>query len=302
MENLDKKQKDKFVYKDGEIKFVNPKKKKKVKEEQILSFTQFLEEKQQNKFVTFNPETMRWITIHDRDDQLQHILIRKKDGTILGGMGGTETGNKIGDVFDEIKNEKDEKKVIEKFKETAVQGNAVNELCDISKLNLSPEILQSVKKYTGSSYRDINSLLRNPEYKNKISSESVKSYEKDIENISSTLQNYKTPKPIITYRGMSSKIMKSLEKNMKVGNIWKDDGFVSTSSSYDVANIFTNISSGGYILEVHIPKGSHALSIDSISNFSGKEFEVLLNKGSEFLIQEVNHDKHIITVELQNKD
>ena len=62
------------------------------------------------------------------------------------------------------------------------------------------------------------------------------------------------------------------------------------------------ISSGGYILEVHIPKGSHALSIDSISNFSGKEFEVLLNKGSEFLIQEVNHDKHIITVELQNRD
>ena len=46
MRKIDKQRRDKFVYKDTDIKFVNPKKKNKIKEEQILSFTQFLAEKQ----------------------------------------------------------------------------------------------------------------------------------------------------------------------------------------------------------------------------------------------------------------
>ena len=292
-------QKDKFVYKEGDIKFVTPKKKKKVKEEQILSFTQFLEEKQQNKFVTFNPETMRWITIHDREDKLQHILIKKKDGTILGGMGGTENGNKIGDVFDEIKNEKKEKESIEQFRKNAVTEKEVNKICDIQNIELSEEESKSIRKYTGESYKYINNLLRDTNYKENLNVEERETYSNYIKHISKALQRYKTPEPIITYRGISGSAIKNMMENIKVGNVWKDDGFCSTSSVYNVSQRFSK--GDGYTLEVHIPKGSHAASIDSLSIFSEDEYEVLIDKGSEFLIQEVNHDDRRIVVELQQK-
>ena len=54
---------------------------------------------------------MRWITIKDERDRNQHILIKKKDGTILGGMGGEHNGEKLKDVFKDIE---DERKEIEK--------------------------------------------------------------------------------------------------------------------------------------------------------------------------------------------
>ena len=292
-------QKDKFVYKEGDIKFVTPKKKKKVKEEQILSFTQFLEEKQQNKFVTFNPETMRWITIHDREDKLQHILIKKKDGTILGGMGGTENGNKIGDVFNEIKNEKKEKESIEQFRKNAVTEREVNRICDIQNIELSEEESKSIRKYTGESYKEINNLLRDTNYKENLNVEERETYYNYIKHISEALQRYKTPEPIITYRGISGSAIQNMMDNIKVGNVWKDDGFCSTSSVYSVSQRFSK--EDGYTLEVHIPKGSHVASIDSLSIFYEDEYEVLIDKGSEFLIQEVNHENRSIVVELQQK-
>ena len=108
MKKTDKKKdrSDKFTYKKGDLKIVTPKKVK----ESYSSFAEFIFEKEE-KFVA---STMRWITIKDENNQNQHILIKKKDGTILGGMGGTRNGEKLGDVFKDIEADRKE---IEKKKE-----------------------------------------------------------------------------------------------------------------------------------------------------------------------------------------
>ena len=99
--NKKKDRSDKFSYQKGELKLIPAKKEIK---ESYSSFAEFLFEKEE-KFVA---STMRWITIKDKDMQNQHILIKKKDGTIVGGMGGEHNGEKLKDVFKDIEAERKE--------------------------------------------------------------------------------------------------------------------------------------------------------------------------------------------------
>lgn len=62
----------------------------------MISFLEYLEEA---KRVEFNPDTMRWITIKDKEMQNQHIIVKKKDSTVVGGMGGKHDGKPLKDVF-----------------------------------------------------------------------------------------------------------------------------------------------------------------------------------------------------------
>ena len=68
----------------------------------MITFLEYLIEA---KKVEFNPSTMRWITIRDENNIPQKLLIKKKGGEVLGGMGGEHTGEKLSQVFD-----KEEKK------------------------------------------------------------------------------------------------------------------------------------------------------------------------------------------------
>ena len=115
MKKTDKKKKtdrsDKFTYKKGDLKIVTPKKVK----ESYSSFAEFIFEKEE-KFVA---STMRWITIKDEQNQNQHLLIKKKDGTILGGMGGKHNGEKLGDVFDELEDKREDLEKKEQKKKEA---------------------------------------------------------------------------------------------------------------------------------------------------------------------------------------
>ena len=95
---------NKFGYDDGDIKVVKVKKPQKPVKESYSSFAEFLFEKEE-KFVA---STMRWITIKDENDRNQHVLIKKKDGTIIAGMGGEHNGEKLKDAFKDIADEKKE--------------------------------------------------------------------------------------------------------------------------------------------------------------------------------------------------
>jgi hypothetical protein len=101
----DKETANKFGYSDGDIKVIKIKKPQKPIKESYSSFAEFLFEKNEEKFVA---STMRWITIKDENDRNQHILIKKKDGTILAGMGGEHNGEKLKDAFKNIEAEKKE--------------------------------------------------------------------------------------------------------------------------------------------------------------------------------------------------
>lgn len=294
--------KNKFSYKKGDLKIV---KKKKIKESTFITFSQFLIEKQ----VKFDKETMRWITIHDMNGKLQHILISKEDGTVLGGMGGTQNGKKIGDVFKDF----EDKKHFDSSE--ALTGEAIHYECSLEDhAKLSAKEKKHIMDYSGQMYQDVNECLRNYdsimmsiEYDEEADEDPLVGYSgmtvselvdyADV--ISGALKKHRTPKPIITYRGITEDFFNDRDINLEVGTELWDFGFASTSSDIEVAERFRG---DGYIMEVHIPKGSRAASIDSLSNFAGDEKEVLVDRGACFTIKEIDKKNKRLIVELSHEE
>ena len=296
------KNKDKFVYKKGELKIV---KKKDVKEG-VLSFTKFLSKK---KDVVFDDNTMRWITIHDTSNRRQHVLISKKDGTILAGMGGSHNGEHIKDVFKDF----DEEKHSGFDKSKALTGEAIHYECSLEdNAKLTKAERKHIMDYSGNMYQDVNDCLRRYDEIMKAAEEeedddplvgfsgmTVHELVDYADVISNALKKHRTPKPIVTYRGVNEDYVDMMESEFKVGNRLVDYGFASTSSDIEVAKTFCG---DGYLMEVHIPKGSRAASIDSLSNFSGVEKEVLIDKEAYFVIKEVDKKNKKLIVELEHDE
>ena len=105
--------------------------------------------------------------------------------------------------------------------------------------------------------------------------------------ISGALKKHRTPKPIITYRGITEDYFNDHDIDLEPGTELWDYGFASTSSDVSVAERFRG---EGYIMEVLIPKGSPAISVKSISGVSDED-EVLLKSGARFEVCEINHEK-----------
>ena len=322
---------NKFGYTEEDIKGLKLiKSKKKKLKENYSSFAEFIFEREE-KFVA---STMRWITIKDERDRNQHILIKKKDGTILAGMGGEHNGKKLDQAFKDIavdkkeieKNEeprdnrrtsqlltkaidntkildnKELKKYVSSFKKEAIKALVFHKEMDISskKIDLNQRI--SLIAYSGSSYNIMNRLLREPEFydetlhPNRLGSESRKQYENYIKNCHTALKNNRTTEAIVTYRGVKSELMEKLAE-AEPGDIITDDGFASTSTSKKIAENFASKYSGGYVMTVLIPKGSQAASIKSLSNYP-KENEVLINKKARFEIKNIDRETKEMIVEL----
>ena len=294
--------KNKFTYKKGDLKIIKPKKKVR---EGLISFTEFLFEKE----VKFNDATMRWITIHDASNRRQHVLISKKDGTILAGMGGKHNGEQIKSVFKDF----DEEKHKGFDKAEALTGEAIHYECSLEDhVKLSRQEKKHIMDYSGQMYEDVNGCLRNYDALMMAAEEeddddplygysgmTVHELVEYADVISSALKKHRTPKPIVTYRGISEDFFNERDIDLEVGTELWDYGFASTSSDIDIAERFRG---EGYIMEVHIPKGSRAASIDSLSNFAGDEKEVLVDRGACFTIKEVDKKKKRLVVELSHEE
>ena len=332
MKKTDKKKKtdrsDKFTYKKGDLKIVTPKKVK----ESYSSFAEFLFEKEE-KFVA---STMRWITIKDERDRNQHILIKKKDGTIIAGMGGEHTGEKLKDVFDDLKDKRDDiekekedaleretskyAKEIEEFREYAINEYDIHDVYGLKGDDVTYEEYEAIESYTGSFYSDVNKFHRDYDswYKKERSRtrfypfdyDTKEEYEEAIENeiseaaeeietttagISSALKKHPSKENMISYRGLAPDLITKIKDKLEPGNEFKDDGFISSSTKVSTAK---NFSKGGYVMEIHIPKGSRATSVKNISSH-WEENEVLIDRGSNFFIKAVDHDNKTLVVELR---
>ena len=312
------KNKDKFIAPAEGVKIYKPKKLPKKVKESYDSFSEFLSEKEE-KFVA---STMRWITIKDERDRNQHILIKKKDGTIVAGMGGEHKGEKLDTLFKDLKQEREKiaqrtERNIEDFddeikafrkKIKPMSNTAIHEQCSLDKkVKLTEDEKQSIKDYTGSLYSSLNKFLREPDRLSIIYKDSpnklkqlTDSYTQKSNTITNALKKYKTKKPMIVYRGVGSNVIEQYGDMLEVGNIFEEAGFVSTSSDRDVSESFSY--DGGMLMEIHVPKGSRAASIDNLSNYKGKEWEVLVDKGAKFLIKEVNKNNRTMVVELLPHD
>lgn len=337
---------DKFSYQKGQLKLIPA---KKAVKESYSSFAEFLYEKEE-KFVA---STMRWITIKDELDRNQHILIKKKDGTILGGMGGKHNGEKLGNVFKDIEAERKEiekkeakpyakskydeidppsrerfareMKVAKKVEELYYShGDPISEKeihsdkHRFSRKDLDSSEISAIEHYTGDGYADMNSILRNynewvevtranlrdeaVEYEGLEDEDDIEDYidrmieEKEseasyhIDELADAFRGFETKANMKTYRGLAKNYMDEIRDNLRVGDVLEDKGYVSTSTDIDVAERF-----GHYVMEVLIPKGSRASSVDHLTSTSG-ESEVLIDAGAKFEVAEINHEKKKLVV------
>lgn len=142
-----------------------------------------------------------------------------------------------------------------------------------------------VYRYTGNAYDSINEYLRGLSKSTPFNDE--------IKNATSALNKAKLPREIITRRGSDYNMLDSLglgkvtesNKSKFIGKRVIDKGFTSTSPS----------PSGGFSRDIEyaikVPKGSHAMYVDSISRYSGEE-ELLIQRGAQFKIEDIEFDKY----------
>jgi hypothetical protein len=164
----------------------------------------------------------------------------------------------------------------------------------------------NVEYYTSVGSWEINGLLRTgkvPEDSNS-NKEEIRDY---IKSLDTEISKTSTPRDLVLFRGTSGTGTEVFEK-LKVGDIYIDKGFVSTTLDIAVVPEFMSTATGGrydsrpiekgYVLEISVPKGSKALSVNSyFRNVSGrygpsgdirKEDEHILPRNTKFRVDSIS--------------
>jgi len=155
-------------------------------------------------------------------------------------------------------------------------------------------VLDSVSRYTGSHYSDINDLLRIPNWTVGRSEVRIQQVKKHVDNIKLMYKDAPRYKGTV-YRGMTwfdetSKGAKALLPNLKKGNIITDPGFMSTTTREGIAKGFADWdrSTGArklrVVFEIDTENGVPIRNLSQISS----EDEILLNCGSSFIIKDID--------------
>jgi hypothetical protein len=155
-----------------------------------------------------------------------------------------------------------------------------------------PEYKRPLELYLSSEYKLINEALRDP----LISTQGI---EGEISDLDEVINNAPTlESPLLAYRGVNDS-MTGFFGNLKVGDVFEDKGFVSTTLDPEIAHQFTGSSMFSKILQFHLPKGTKGLFPEYFLGdevYSWKEREFLLPRDSKFKVTQIRGS--IIDVEI----
>jgi hypothetical protein len=154
---------------------------------------------------------------------------------------------------------------------------------------LSPPRSQAVKHaiddYKGSGYHEMNACMR---FFVGCDDPRNTAIEKYLE---------KTSLPEVTlYRGIRSDYTGLVMPHLKVGRVLPDAGFVSTATDRDFSKGWAG--SGGMLLEIQVPAGARGAAVRSAEH-SDSEYEILLQRNSNFVIESIDPAKKVIKVRLE---
>lgn len=130
-------------------------------------------------------------------------------------------------------------------------------------------------------YKNINGVLRGQK------SNFDAGNEERSELIHQALSTARTPCDITVYRGCSSNVLGNLAfapDEALTDGVFVDRGYVSTAMSRGLAF------DGDILLEIHLPAGTHAANIESLSAAGRYEEEVLIDRGQMFHIVGAHRD------------
>lgn len=238
----------------------------------MKTFTQFF-------FEDNLPKDGQWITAKSG----KHIFL-SKDGKMLAGVPKELIGKDVSQLKDidryldkstpkakNINNVTDFKKAVDK----SVTEKEAHDFCKVTKA--SDDSWNALHKYCDDDYMRINESLRRPEIFKTLyddSPEVIKEISEIVNNIRKIFDENRTTKDVTVYRGLTSG-RRRLE-SLSPGDIFNDKGFISTSSSLEIADDF---SGGTSRMKILVPKGSRAISTSEITKFPNEE-EILLGDNS----------------------
>jgi len=142
----------------------------------------------------------------------------------------------------------------------------------------------SLDIYRSAGYQPINGGLRGS-----LGQELSPKAKLHIKQIDSAVGLNVLDRDVVAYRGVTE----TVAGNLKSGQKFRDKGYVSTSLDSKVAGTFAK-RGRGTVLEVRIPKGSHALYMDAALGSSRGEKELLLGRGAVFSIDGRSSSGHLI--------
>jgi len=131
--------------------------------------------------------------------------------------------------------------------------------------------LGNLQNYTGFSFNQINDAMRTNAVLKPDGLATAKTIEEMLERGAST-----APNVTYAYRGVTANVA----EKFKVGKIFQDDAFMSTSLSAEVASDFT---AGGALLQIQIGTGQKVLPAFPASQLHA-ELELILPRGSQLRI------------------
>lgn len=141
---------------------------------------------------------------------------------------------------------------------------------------LSPPQRKAAQSYQGTGYHGINNCLRKAQGCNETQLKKIKELEAGIAAQSGI------PKDMTLFRGVSSNTIKKYGgESLKVGTVFQDDGFASTSYAVGPSKSF-----GNNTLVINAPKGTPGLAMDFINSLK-YEKEILLQRGVQYKITKV---------------
>ena len=195
-----------------------------------------------------------------------------EEGQIQQGMGGKFTGK----TMSEVKRPQPTQPTQSENKPVVLspqQQKAAAAAARVEGLNDNEKA--AIEDYTKASYYSINKSLRG--------GSSVSN--KTIDGLDSAFAKASTKEPITVYRGIRG----DFADNLTVGTSFKDKGFASTSTERKTASAFAGKDDDGSstVLQIRVPKGSKAISMEGEHAKRLNQKEIVLNRGGNYAVKEI---------------
>ena len=174
--------------------------------------------------------------------------------------------------------------VATKIDSASMDGYIANTLYQ-NKFNttVTPEQFEILKYYKAEGYEFINSFLGSGDIKTRGNEKITPEFCNKLLLLDKAFEdNPPLEQDLVVYRG---------SKNRETDH----SSFMSTSLSKSVATNFSN----NNVYEIHVPKGSHVLSLDNIDGLRNKESEAeaeILLRPADFLYQSSQGNEHIVNI------
>lgn len=150
----------------------------------------------------------------------------------------------------------------------------------------------AVEFYTGSGYRPMNKQLR------EVRGIGSKSTEKQIAAMDSAVRGHELPEDMVLWRGVCGQTGQKYNAETKVGDVIRDNGFISMSTSESFAHSWTDAS---LVMKVRMPKGTKGIYAGPGTGLSHhlSEKEYIVNHGVGFEVIRVYQENgnKVIVVE-----